>query len=94
MCPSVQIKEEKNNININVCFIYMMPFYLPIDPSGSWGTNSIPILQMQILRHTVTKCLALIRRARTVKLGFKYRPSGSKSIAVSIMGALSSTSVY
>lgn len=30
-------KRRRENININVCFIYMMPFYLPIDPKRLLG---------------------------------------------------------
>lgn len=58
----------------------MMPFYFPINPIALGGTISIPVLQLQILRPVVDKCLALIHRARRIKLGFKYRPSASKSI--------------
>ena len=63
----------------------MMSAYFPTDPAGSQGTNSIPTLQMQILRPMVAKSLVLIHTAGTIKPGFKYGPSRSKSIAVSVM---------
>lgn len=63
----------------------MMSAYFPTDPIGHvMGTNSIPIVQMPILRSMVDKSLVLIHRSGTIKPGFKYRPSGSKSIAVSV----------
>lgn len=49
-----------------------MSFYFPTYLIGLWSTNTTPVLQMQILRSMVDKSLALIHRARRIKLGFKY----------------------
>ena len=56
-----------------------MPFYFP--------THATRLLGQWRCRYwgPVDKCLALSHRAGTVKLGVKYSPAGSRSIAVLIM---------